>query len=95
MTVEKERSMSCISHKSVPTRAKPRTLSPAGGFEDSSIRLYALDRAAGAAGGGGAAAAAGVSHLRGHSAAVYGVDYSADGQLLFSASGDGCVRCSR
>ena len=33
----------------------------------------------------------GTARLRlwGHTAAVYGVDYSHDGQLLFSASGDG------
>ena len=39
----------------------------------------------------GNGAVPGVTHLRGHSAAVYGVDYSPDGQLLFSASGDGWV----
>lgn len=45
--------------------------------------------------GAGGGAARGVTHLRGHSAAVYGVDYSPDGQLLFSASGDGCARAVR
>ena len=30
--------------------------------------------------------------LRGHSAAVYGIDYSHDGQLLFTSSGDATVR---
>ncbi len=40
----------------------------------------------------GRARPGGATLLRGHSAAVYGVDVSLDGQLLLSASGDGTLR---
>lgn len=75
----------------------PRRLS-AGGFADSSVRLYDL-RARAQGGSSGAAAAAAsaagsdwVSCFHGHSAPVFGLDFSSDNQLLFSASGDGTVR---
>ena len=76
---------------------KKQGMLPAGGFADSSIRLYALDRGSNTDAdmndgrSGASPSAPGVTHLLGHSAAVYGVDYSSDGQLLFSASGDGCA----
>ena len=34
----------------------------------------------------------GVMHLVGHAAPVYGLDFSPDARLLYSASGDGTVR---
>jgi len=33
-----------------------------------------------------------ITHFTGHSAPVFGLDFSPDNQLLFSASGDGTVR---
>lgn len=42
---------------------------------------------------GGGGGSGGVTYLRGHSAAVYGLDYSPDSDLIFSASGDGCAHC--
>ena len=66
---------------------------PAGGFADSSVRLYDLQaRASGAA--AGAAPADWVTYFAGHSGPVFGLDFSPDNQLLFSASGDGSVRCA-
>ncbi|EFN55699.1 hypothetical protein CHLNCDRAFT_133982 [Chlorella variabilis] len=63
----------------------------AGGFADSSVRLYDLQaRASGAA--AGAAPADWVTYFAGHSGPVFGLDFSPDNQLLFSASGDGSVR---
>ncbi|KAL4432555.1 hypothetical protein ABPG77_000492 [Micractinium sp. CCAP 211/92] len=70
----------------------------AGGFADSSVRLYDLRaRAQGCSSGATAADASGASHdwistFHGHSAPVFGLDFSPDNQLLFSASGDGTVR---
>jgi transcription initiation factor TFIID subunit 5 len=70
----------------------------AGGFSDSSVRIYDLrsGRGESAAGGkaGGKAAKAGseCTRLCGHSAPVFAVDYSFDQRLLFSASSDGTVR---
>ena len=63
-----------------------------GGFADSSVRVYALGGSSeretdGSVGDGGD----GSKRLWGHTAPVYGVDFSHDGQLLFSASGDGCA----
>ena len=80
---------------------------PAGGFQDSSVRLYCMDgklqeaserrrkRPRGDTEGGGRAQG---PHpevgaiLRGHSRPVYGLDFSLDERLLLSASGDGTVR---
>ena len=79
----------------------------AGGFQDSSVRLYCMDgrlqeaserrrkRPHGDAEGGGRALgpyAEGGAILRGHSRPVYGLDFSLDERLLLSASGDGTVR---
>ena len=84
-------------------------LSCKGGFADSTVRLYDLRRMgsaeAGSDGGIGTSAVpedgrhgdGGCVTLQGHSGPVFGVDYSADGQLLFSGSADGCgsmARCS-
>ena len=65
----------------------------AGGFSDSSVRIYDLEKMA-AAGtqAQDEAAGSGVSLLWGHSAAVYGLDYTPDHQLLFTTSADGTVR---
>lgn len=66
----------------------------AGGFADSSVRIYDLEKMAHAgtqpqqdAANGGA-----VSLLWGHSGAIYGLDYSPDQQLLYTSSADGTVR---
>ena len=66
-----------------------RALCRAGGFADSSVRVHTLGGGNAAPGGDAAADADKSLRLWGHTAAVYGVDYSNDGQLLFSASGDG------
>ncbi|KAI3425901.1 hypothetical protein D9Q98_007874 [Chlorella vulgaris] len=58
----------------------------AGGFADSSVRLYDLQARASAAAGDW------VTYFSGHSGPVFGLDFSPDNQLLFSASGDGTVR---
>lgn len=63
----------------------------AGGFSDSSVRMYDLEKMAAARSQEEAAGSA-VSLLWGHSAAVYGLDYSPDQQLLFTSSADGTVR---
>ena len=68
---------------------------PAGGFADASVRIYDLQRAAEQNSQNGLDADVPGSEstlLRGHSAAVYGIDYSHDGQLLFTSSGDTTVR---
>lgn len=77
---------------------------PAGGFADSSVRLWDATRTGAAREGGkrpwdddnddedAAGRASNVTVLRGHSQAVYGVDVSLDRQYLLSASGDGTVR---
>jgi len=68
----------------------------AGGFEDSSTRLYDLKD--GAEGLSEAARTAGLSGtqpaavMRGHTGPVYGVDFSPDGSLLVSGSADGTAR---
>ena len=66
------------------------------------MRLYDLRRmgnaGAGSDGVNGTSAAPGDGRcgdggcvtLHGHSGPVFGMDYSADGQLLFSGSADGC-----
>lgn len=65
------------------------------------MRLYDLRaRAQGGSSGATAADASGASHdwistFHGHSAPVFGLDFSPDNQLLFSASGDGTVRWGR
>ena len=80
----------------------------AGGFQDSSVRLYCMDaklqealmqhrRKRPREDAEGAAAAEnpyaqGGAILRGHSRPVYGLDFSLDERLLLSASGDGTVR---
>lgn len=65
----------------------------AGGFSDSSVRIYDLEKMAAARSQAQQEAAGGaVSLLWGHSAAVYGLDYSPDQQLLFTSSADGTVR---
>lgn len=55
------------------------------------MRVYPLSGGGDARSPNGNEPAGGDGSLRlwGHTAAVYGVDYSHDGQLLFSASGDG------
>ncbi len=61
----------------------------AGGFADSSVRVYdASKRAANGAKPQGDEATV----LRGHSRPVYGLDFSMDSRLLLSSSGDGTVR---
>jgi WD40 repeat protein len=63
------------------------------------VRLYDLQRLA-ASGSGGAHSGVGKNRsvdggcvtLCGHSGPVFGVDHSADGRFLFSASSDGYVR---
>ena len=63
----------------------------AGGFADSSIRMHhvaAADRQPGSEAGKPES----TSFLRGHTGAVFGVDFSLDQELLFSASADGSVR---
>jgi len=70
-------------------------VSPAGGFADSSVRIYDLEKMATSRGQASDEAAAGgsaVSHLWGHSGAIYGLDYSPDQQLLYTSSADGTVR---
>lgn len=65
----------------------------AGGFADASVRVYDVQKAAGAREGGpGDEPGDEVTEFRGHSGAVYGVDFSSDNQLLVSASGDGTIR---
>ncbi|GAB4823536.1 hypothetical protein N2152v2_010582 [Parachlorella kessleri] len=65
----------------------------AGGFGDSSVRVYDLSaRAAGALAGAKVVGRDPVTNLSGHSGPVYGLDYSPDNQLLFSCSADGSVR---
>ena len=63
----------------------------AGGFADSSVRVYALNNGGSGreADGNAADGGDGSQRLWGHTAPVYGVDFSHDGKLLFSASGDG------
>lgn len=60
----------------------------AGGFADSSIRMHSLGSSAQQPAGPGPSSAC----LRGHTGAVYGVDFTPDQQLLLSASADGTVR---
>ena len=85
-----------------------RRCAAAGGFEDSSVRLYCMDAKMPEAfmqrrrkrpreedDGNPAAGnpyAQGGVILRGHSRPVYGLDFSLDERLLLSASGDGTVR---
>lgn len=65
----------------------------AGGFSDSSVRIYDLERMAAArAGPQDEAAGSPVSLLWGHSGAVYSLDYTPDQQLLLTSSADGTVR---
>ncbi|KAL3137829.1 hypothetical protein ABBQ38_005084 [Trebouxia sp. C0009 RCD-2024] len=65
----------------------------AGGFSDSSVRIYDLEKMAAArTQAQDEAAGSTVSLLWGHSAAVYGLDYTPDQQLLFTSSADGTVR---
>lgn len=71
-------------------------ISPAGGFADSSVRIYDLEKMAASRGQASDDTAAeggsAVSHLWGHSGAIYGLDYSPDQQLLYTSSADGTVR---
>ena len=66
----------------------------AGGFADSSIRIHDVVEAGSShqRGAEEGLPAAGVTCLRGHTGAVYGVDFSPDQQLLLSASADSTVR---
>lgn len=71
----------------------------AGGFADSTVRLYNLQRMADGANGGaesgvggGRGGDGGCVTLRGHSGPVFGIDHSADGQFVFSGSSDGTVK---
>lgn len=67
----------------------------AGGFADSSVRIYDLEKLAATRKASQQEAAANqsaVSLLWGHSGAVYGLDYSPDQQLLYTSSADGTVR---
>lgn len=65
----------------------------AGGFSDSSVRIYDLEKMAAARSQAqDQSAGSAVSLLWGHSAAVYGLDYTPDQQLLFTSSADGTVR---
>jgi transcription initiation factor TFIID subunit 5 len=60
-----------------------------GGFADSSVRLYDVAKRSGKR---SREESSNTTLLRGHSRPVYAVDFSPDGQLLMSASGDGTVR---
>lgn len=64
----------------------------AGGFADSSVRIYNLEKMAEARDASPDAAQSSVSVLWGHSGAVYGLDYTPDRQLLYTSSADGTVR---
>ncbi|BDA43395.1 Transcription initiation factor TFIID subunit 5 [Coccomyxa sp. Obi] len=61
----------------------------AGGFADSSVRVYDASKATSK---GEKSQRDEASVLRGHSRPVYGLDFSPDSRLLLSASGDGTVR---
>ena len=61
----------------------------AGGFADSSVRVYDASKAPLK---GVKSQRDEASVLRGHSRPVYGLDFSPDSSLLLSASGDGTVR---
>lgn len=67
-----------------------------GGFADSTVRLYDLQRLGRPPGKGAAldcsSQGAACRVLHGHSGAVYGVDASPDGQVIYSGSADGTVR---
>eukprot|EP00887_Chlorella_sp_A99_P008015 scaffold12.g8015.t1 len=74
----------------------------AGGFADSSVRLFDLAAARAASGaaastsaagaGGGGGGVGGAVYLTGHSGPVYAADFSPDDALLLTASADGTVR---
>ncbi len=88
----------CYGHHTVHVQLCSKWLtgiSPAGGFADSSVRIYDLEKMAASRGQASDDAAAGgsaVSHLWGHSGAIYGLNYSPDQQLLYTSSADGTVR---
>jgi transcription initiation factor TFIID subunit 5 len=66
-----------------------------GGFADSSVRLYPIDRdqAPQSTGPSNSRDASPTNIvLRGHVGPVYGVDYAADDKMLLSCSADGTVR---
>ncbi|EIE22407.1 putative TAF5 [Coccomyxa subellipsoidea C-169] len=80
--VNTHQSLNCVSFSSDGAMI-------AGGFADSSVRVYdASKRAANGAKPQGDEAIV----LRGHSRPVYGLDFSMDSRLLLSSSGDGTVR---
>ena len=64
----------------------------AGGFADSSVRIYDLEKMAEMQDASADDREPCVSMLWGHSGAVYGLDYTPDRQLLYTSSADGTVR---
>lgn len=65
----------------------------AGGFADSSVRLYDMEALSTARGlPPEQQDGAGVQVLYGHFDSVYGVSFSPDSQYLLSSSGDGTIR---
>jgi transcription initiation factor TFIID subunit 5 len=91
--VNTQQSLTCVALSADASRV-------AGGFDDSSLRVYDVraspgGRAAAAGAAGTSASAqvdAGLLHFSGHSGAVYAADFSPDDQLLLSSSADGTVR---
>lgn len=63
-----------------------------GGFADSSVRIYDLEKMTEARDASPDARESSVSVLWGHSGSVYGLDYTPDRQLLYTSSADGTVR---
>ena len=66
-------------------------MSCAGGFADSSVRLYSLSHATQTS-EGGMEAGEPFACMHGHSAPVHGIDWMPDGRCLLTASSDGTLR---
>ncbi|KAK9861590.1 hypothetical protein WJX84_005823 [Apatococcus fuscideae] len=66
----------------------------AGGFADSSVRLYNLNNATEASADGPEARQAGepFACMHGHSASVHGIDWMPDGRCFLTSSSDGTLR---
>ena len=71
-----------------------KTSTFAGGFADSSVRLYSLNNATQASADGPEARQAGepFACMHGHSAPVHGIDWMPDGRSFLTASSDGTLR---
>ena len=84
----------CIYHfvTSVRSEWTPSEAVPwlTGGFQDASARVYDVQKASRSSPDD--ASGSPVTHLHGHTGPIFGVDFSHDQSLLFTASADSTLR---